>query len=798
MSSYVKNNWQDGDIITAEKMNKIENALSEFNPIEIDNTLTIEGKAADAKAAGDAIASANSDIAVVPFAAKVINIDLAPSDQAWFYRQGYIRHAGLSSPGRISANNNYKTYAFQARQDLLITGCDFEGYDSNHWGCVRVSNEEPVTGVGNSWTGSLYDTKTGNIPTSETSASVLKGQWVAINYYRIGSAGDKWVLHLQETGAKILQPDIPLTPAMKMYIDNLVPDPDDLQDVLTNNFKYANPFFKYVSNFQQKAYSNGAYVDSENRISITTPFTPEEQIYIKAATGYKIATPIWQSGAVINDSMWQSEATLIPGFYYTISIKKDNDDALSVKDANKIVANRFEMNGLWDDLKDGKRIYKGGYIIGAPKQTDDKYYIDYSATNRVTFPVPLYVKAGSAIRIVANGQGFFSARFRSFDGAYLSDYIDGATTRYTDYFWNIDEDSYIYVVFRTSGGGAISPESLTGYIELYDGFSYMESRYGIIRDIFDEEAFDTREKVKELLTEPCLVFPLVTDIHDESIVRGKFSNFDQMINNIKNFSRYVNCDCIINLGDNTDGDDVAVTLRRNDYILSRFMHLGLPYYQAIGNHDTNYTNKSGGTGNTRLTIEQTYRSYLSATKKVISNAENVTDYYVDFDWCNTRLVVINSNYLNAYVFHSSTAQWLSATALNTNKIVLLATHLSPISSQNWNNGNPTNSANVTAAIQAFVTNGGTIIQLCGHSHADYSFTTPWLCVFSNCQKFEKADLSGEGYTKITGYDSLGIVAPDRVEGTASEDSWNVVVLRPRARKINFVRFGAGNDREYDF
>ena len=188
----------------------------------------------DALSAG--IADANDligDISVIPYAAKVTDIDLVPSVQTWFYRQGYIRHAGLSSPGQISANNNYRTYAFKARQDLQITGCDFPNADSNHWGCIRVSNEEPVTGTGHAWTGSLYDTKTANIPTSESPATVLKGQWVAVNYYRSGAAGDTWTLHIKETGARFLQQDIPLSAAMKAYVDARIAELQAL--ILENN-----------------------------------------------------------------------------------------------------------------------------------------------------------------------------------------------------------------------------------------------------------------------------------------------------------------------------------------------------------------------------------------------------------------------------------------------------------------------------------------------------------------------------------------------------------------------------------
>lgn len=101
-------------------------------------------------------------------------------------------------------------------------------------------------------------------------------------------------------------------------------------------------------------------------------------------------------------------------------------------------------------------------------------------------------------------------------------------------------------------------------------------------------------------------------------------------------------------------------------------------------------------------------------------------------------------------------------------------------------------------IQAFVTGGGTLIQLQGHSHVDVSFETPWLAIASCCQKFSNPDTSSAGYQAITGYDELGLVSPTRTSDTATADCWSIVIVRPTARKINLVRFGAGNDREYSF
>ena len=577
----------------------------------------------------------------------------------------------------------------------------------------------------------------------------------------------------------------------------------NLKSEFRNSTEGLNQFSAYYPKFEQKGIKGETYIHSTNRISITEPFTVSNPLFIKALNGYRLAAPIWDAStspmSIKRDSGWVKETVLTPGYLYTITVSREDNGELSTDEATNVIGNVLEQNDIWDRLENGKRKYKGGYIQGTPLYTEQGYTIDFLNDKRVMFSKPIFVRSGSAIKIIANGQGFFSARFKTFDGTYLTDYIDGATTRYTDYFWNIDEDSYIYVVFRKSVDTTFTPSELTGSVEIYEDYAYVNDRYGSIRNIFESEMQETLETVRGLMTEPCLVFPLVTDIHHESKTRNLFSNFDQMIDNIRRFSRNVHCDFLVNLGDNTDGDDVAVTLRRNDYMLSRFIHLGLPYYQAIGNHDTNYVTNTGATNDRNLTIEETYRSYISATKDAVFNqATNGTDYYKDFDQYGVRLVVLNVDYLGAYVYSGSTVTWLEEVALNTDKIILLAVHLSSISSQNWNNNNPTNSANITAALQSFVNNGGTVIQMCGHSHTDYSFETPWLCVFSNCQKFEQADLTGAGYKAITGYDNYGLVAPERTAGTATEDSWSVVVLRPHARKINFVRFGAGNDREYTF
>lgn len=53
--SYEKQTWANGDVITANKLNHIENGIDAIVEMELDDTLSVAGKAADAKTVGDEI-----------------------------------------------------------------------------------------------------------------------------------------------------------------------------------------------------------------------------------------------------------------------------------------------------------------------------------------------------------------------------------------------------------------------------------------------------------------------------------------------------------------------------------------------------------------------------------------------------------------------------------------------------------------------------------------------------------------------------------------------------------------------
>lgn len=376
----------------------------------------------------------------------------------------------------------------------------------------------------------------------------------------------------------------------------------------------------------------------------------------------------------------------------------------------------------------------------------------------------------------------------STDLVYWADAIDFAALRkkYPLYEFKVE----ITTAAMASGTNTPIYPHEAKYVEYVEyGFS--------IPSYYEDEMNKTISSVRDAVNEPSLVFPLVTDIHFLS--KSNISTlFNIYIGNVKYFSNKVPCDFIINLGDITDGDiEASETVRRNKYILEQFASVNAPYCIAIGNHDTN----DYGTGN--LTGGETFTAYLSNTKGVVFDTQNDDyhfNFYKDYDNLGIRLLVLDANYLDTYRYASSTANWLTNVALDTDNIVLLCEHLSSIGNQNWRGTTPTYGNDVTTALQSFVNGGGTLVQLCGHSHADYYFNTPWLTVFSGCQKTEQVDTTTSDFLAITGNigGNAGIIAPTRTLGTVTEDLWSVCVLKPLSKEIDFIRFGAGVDRYFHF
>lgn len=424
--------------------------------------------------------------------------------------------------------------------------------------------------------------------------------------------------------------------------------------------------------------------------------------------------------------------------------------------------------------------------------------------DRISFGSLLFVKNGDSMRIESFiGQKYAIAQWTKDGDVYKN-------ITYSDWYTETQAlkftvDNYISVVcamendtspINTSNLGIkvytiAEKAKLVKYVEnnRHDIDMILDSP----KEIFESEILDTISKVQSLQTEPCLVFPKITDIH-YAPTSSVLQNFDDTIKILKRIVDSVHCDFVLNLGDNINGSSNQATMLSDArYVLNAFRSIGIPYVFCLGNHDTNYDPSP------KFNIEQTYGAFYSATPKnvKINKNSNGTDFYIDYNDLGIRIVSLNGNYLNSLFIDDASANWFNSVALDTDNIVLLCVHESPINTQNWAAKTVYNGEWLKNKINLFIENGGTIIQLFGHSHADYAFTTPWLSIASTCCKFEQADITTTQYQAIIGYDGQ-IVAPTRTQGDVTEQAFDIVVIRPISRKINLVRFGSGSDREFTY
>ena len=317
-----------------------------------------------------------------------------------------------------------------------------------------------------------------------------------------------------------------------------------------------------------------------------------------------------------------------------------------------------------------------------------------------------------------------------------------------------------------------------------------------IRSYFDTEMGDTVTKVKNEITEPCLVFPVTTDVHIGADVPQVFN---QSVDNIAKFCSLVKCDFVACLGDLIDGASAKATSLATAFTATqKLREIPVPYIFAQGNHDNNIY--SGSASTDKFDMLEIFKTLFNSVRNVqVNPSENGTDYCFDME-LGVRVVVLNAcnvKRANNYAYGSSTAEWLSGVALDTDMPVLLLEHLSSISTQVWNNNNPTGASGITSAINSFISGGGTVVQLSGHSHVDLAFITPWMSVMFVCNKCLQANTSTTEMQKVSGYiDVIG--SPTRTEGTATEDCWTVCVLKPNSKELATIRFGAGIDRYFHY
>ena len=318
-----------------------------------------------------------------------------------------------------------------------------------------------------------------------------------------------------------------------------------------------------------------------------------------------------------------------------------------------------------------------------------------------------------------------------------------------------------------------------------------------------DEIKDTAQKVKSLTKEPALVFFLCTDIHYNTFKtdnRLKLDSVTDMTVNMAALKKQIKVDGLICLGDIVDAKPPVKTEETKQqvaYVMKRLQGVGLPLLYCIGNHDDNrYISRKDGTLFTPQQLASMYMSYTLADK-VSDPSMHGLNYYVDYDRFKIRVFVVDSNYQNpkdgfrwSYGFADSTVAWFKNQLKEVPKEwnVLVLTHRRFVQNKNPGKNWIYNQLKMVETVNDFIANGGTYIATAyGHIHRDLSRAKPFLEFSTGAQKCQNIEVKKGDAS-----------APERKLNTASEDLWDILVIRPQSRKVNTVRFGAGADREWSY
>ena len=312
---------------------------------------------------------------------------------------------------------------------------------------------------------------------------------------------------------------------------------------------------------------------------------------------------------------------------------------------------------------------------------------------------------------------------------------------------------------------------------------------------YEEEIEDTVEKIKAAVTEPCLTFLWCTDIHYHSVIGStvQSDSVTWMTDNMHTLAQKVHFDGLICTGDSVDGRlplTTEETLDQIDYVMDHLRKINLPLIYAFGNHDDNRYHYEP------FTPEELYSQFLSyvVPERISDLSMNGLNYFIDYSQFKIRMFVLDSNYFDedianwAYGYSDETAAWFTEQMKTVPKdySAIGVMHASPVRYNKWKNQDL-----IYSAIDNYIKHGGNYIcTLCGHDHYDYSITEPWL-------EINLAAAKAHNFERQSYYPNEAVIQ-QRKGGTISEQLWDVLIIKPESRIIQTIRFGAGEDRQWEY
>lgn len=349
------------------------------------------------------------------------------------------------------------------------------------------------------------------------------------------------------------------------------------------------------------------------------------------------------------------------------------------------------------------------------------------------------------------------------------------------------EDCYFRILLKKEDGNWCIAEDAARINQILSFHSSLdfEKKGNHPKLCFEQEIRKTADTVLEKVSEGrALVFGLLSDSH--YVVNG---TWEDTVSNLAAVNQKVGFDGIIHLGDLQDGMlDKKFCRRIATKCISDMRNICEPLYLAIGNHDTNYFK-----GNTAwLTEEEQYGIYGRFMDSYVCRENQKGWYYVDYPESGLRMIFLTSfNHRESlrYGFPEEEIFWVKKILQETpeDRKIVLFSHDAPLAKLDYWASDIRNGEKLMAVLEEYHRMPGHCIlgYIHGHTHADYVYQERSFPIISvGCSKCEYfPDKKPEGSIRY-----------ERKLNSETQDLWDVLIVKPEQRKLELVRFGAGEDR----
>ena len=430
------------------------------------------------------------------------------------------------------------------------------------------------------------------------------------------------------------------------------------------------------------------------------------------------------------------------------------------------------------------------------KLSSDTGMIEFSDNTWMATYRLYHARAGSYLRLNDDAYCYGVATYsEEINGTYIYTYCYQEEENWTTYNHDFHEsqlktgnyyfndDRYFRVCLRRADRASI-PADVGKHLENILSFVSVDKEYQE-KLLFADEIRDTSTKsLKKKKVGETLTLAVLGDTH--FTVGGCW---EDSLHNMRAVHEQVGFDAVVHLGDITDG--MVPGMLTKEYVhevMSGLQSMGVPVYLVQGNHDTNYFS-----GNPEAMDEDEQFAVYQAglPSDVVREGKNFW-YYVDRQELKLRILFLASfDYREKirYGFPAVELAWVERTLEETPEgyAVLVFAHVPPLPLLHYWSNEIRNGEELMRILENYNGRKGHRIMayIHAHNHADQIYRERSFPIISlGCNKCEYF-LDKKPECAVT---------YERRPGTVSQDLWDVMVINPTENQIDFIRFGAGEDR----